>query len=253
MGVYGGIEPTWAVQTNAGRTHISTKGVVQSGLVLNLDAGVSSSYPGSGTTWTDLAQNITFSSFGTQTPIETINGATSFAFNGSGYWQSNSNDSLVDLGGDCTILMWIYGNDVTTRRTIFEKAGTIYNSYEQEIAITWETDETLTWYSRYNLYDFASSTAISQNKWSLFGIKMSTGRTTAPRTGFYSIDGRSWNSNYTSRSSTSLVSSGAIRIGTGYAGTVGVGNISMVMCYNRMLSDLEIQQNYQALKGRFGL
>jgi hypothetical protein len=55
MGVYGGIEPTWAAQTNVGRTHIATKGIVQSGLVLNLDAGVSSSYPGSGTTWTDLS------------------------------------------------------------------------------------------------------------------------------------------------------------------------------------------------------
>ena len=57
MGVFAGIEPTWAAQTDVGRTHIATKGIVQSGLVLNLDAGVSSSYPGSGTTWTDLSGN----------------------------------------------------------------------------------------------------------------------------------------------------------------------------------------------------
>jgi hypothetical protein len=57
MGVFTGIEPTWAAETNIGRTHIATKGVVQDGLVLNLDAGVSSSYPGSGTTWTDLSGN----------------------------------------------------------------------------------------------------------------------------------------------------------------------------------------------------
>ena len=44
MGVAYGINPTWAAQTDAGRTHIATKGIVQSGLVLNLDAGVSSSY-----------------------------------------------------------------------------------------------------------------------------------------------------------------------------------------------------------------
>ena len=55
MGVMYGVDPTWAGQTNEGRTHIATKGIVQSGLVLNLDAGVLSSYPGNGATWTDLS------------------------------------------------------------------------------------------------------------------------------------------------------------------------------------------------------
>jgi hypothetical protein len=57
VGVYSGVEPTWAAQTNSGRTHIATKGVDQTGLVLNLDAGVSSSYSGIGTSWTDLSSN----------------------------------------------------------------------------------------------------------------------------------------------------------------------------------------------------
>jgi hypothetical protein len=145
------------------------------------------------------------------------------------------------MGGDCTLLMWIYAENVTTRKTIFEKAPTIYNSYEQEISVTWEVDETFSWYSRYNTYDYGLTPAISQNKWSLVGIKI------------YSINGGNWISNYTSRSSTSLVSSGALRVGNGYAGVVENGNISMVMCYNKMLSDNEIQQNYNALKSRFGL
>ena len=57
MGVYYGVNPTWATQTNEGRTYIATKAVVQSGLVLNLDAGVLSSYTVPGTTWTDLSGN----------------------------------------------------------------------------------------------------------------------------------------------------------------------------------------------------
>jgi hypothetical protein len=32
MGVFAGVEKTWASQTNTGRTHIATKGIVQSGL-----------------------------------------------------------------------------------------------------------------------------------------------------------------------------------------------------------------------------
>jgi len=57
MGVTYGINPTWLIQTDSGRTHTSTKLIVQDGLVLNLDAGASTSYPGSGTTWTDLSGN----------------------------------------------------------------------------------------------------------------------------------------------------------------------------------------------------
>ncbi len=47
MGCFSGVEQTWASQLDVGRTHIATKGTVQSGLVLNLDAGASSSYSGS--------------------------------------------------------------------------------------------------------------------------------------------------------------------------------------------------------------
>ena len=57
MSVYAGPADWWTDGTGSGRTHIATKGIVQSGLVLNLDAGVSSSYPGSGTTWSDLSGN----------------------------------------------------------------------------------------------------------------------------------------------------------------------------------------------------
>lgn len=228
--------------------------IVTNGLVLCLDAGNVKSYPGSGTTWTDLIQGITFSSYGTQTPVETISGAKSFAFNGSGYWQSTSGHEKVDMGGDCTLLMWIYDEDVITRKTIFEKAGTSYNSYEQEIAVTWEGDETLSWYSRYSpVYDYGLSSGLTLNSWNLMGIKMSTGRTASSRTGFYSKNGNSWASNYVSRSNTALVSAGAIRIGTGYAGAVENGNIALVMCYNKMLSDAEIQQNFNATRGRFGI
>ena len=44
--------------TDSLRTYIATNKVVQSGLVLNLDAGASTSYVGSGTTWTDLSDKI---------------------------------------------------------------------------------------------------------------------------------------------------------------------------------------------------
>jgi hypothetical protein len=159
----------------------------------------------------------------------------------------------VDFGGDCTLLMWIRSEDITVRKTVFEKAGTVYQSYEQEIAVTWETSESFSWYSRYNTYDFGGTAAININTWYLVGIKMSSGKSATARTGFYSINGVPWTAGYTSNSATAVTAAGALRIGNGYAGVVDNGNIAAVMCYNKMLNDQEVQQNFYALRGRFGV
>jgi hypothetical protein len=234
---------------------MSTQGgpsIIKDGLTMCLDVTNLNSYSGTGTVWKDLVQGLIFNSTGTQTPLETINGAKSFAFNGSGYWYCNSGFGSVDLGGDCTIILWLYSETISTRKTVFEKAGTSYASYEQEVAMTWEVANDISWYSRYSAaYDYASTTTCTVGGWNMMGIKMSTGKTASARTGFYSKNGAPWISNYYSRSSTALVASGEIRIGTGYAGTCDVGNVGMVVCYNKMLNDTEILNNYIATKSRF--
>ena len=48
-----GVPKWWMNTTSEGKKHAATQATVQSGLVLNLDAGVSDSYGGSGTTRTD--------------------------------------------------------------------------------------------------------------------------------------------------------------------------------------------------------
>lgn len=233
---------------------IAQPNIVQSGLTLCLDASNPRSYPGSGTVWKDLAQNLTFNSTGTTTPYGTVGGATAFTFNGSGYWECTSGFSNVDLGGNCTIILVLYEVGHATRRTVFEKAGTIYASYQQEVAMTWETSQELSYYSRFSAdYDYASTLSCDTNKWTMQAIKMSTGLTATARTGFYSKNGSAWASSYVSRSSVALVAAGAIRVGTGYAGTVDNGSIAMVLCYNKMLTDDEIAQNYNAIKGRFSI
>lgn len=229
--------------------------IVTDNLSMYVDVTNIKSYPGSGTSWYDLGPNkLVFASTGaTQTPLETVSGVPSFGFNGSGYWECSTNASTVDFGGDCTLLMWIRSEDIAVRKTVFEKAGTVYQSYEQEIAVTWEVDENFSWYSRWNAYDYGGTAAININTWSLVGIKMSSGKAATARTGFYSINGSSWISSYTSRSSSALTAAGALRIGNGYAGIVDNGNIAAVMCYNKMLNDQEVQQNFNALRGRFGI
>jgi len=58
VGVFAGPTDDWwnlTGGTDILRTNIATEQVIQDGLVLNLDAGVSSSYPGSGTSWNNLS------------------------------------------------------------------------------------------------------------------------------------------------------------------------------------------------------
>jgi hypothetical protein len=227
--------------------------ITNSNLVLCLDAGNTKSYPGSGTSWTDLAQGLVFSSNGTLTPLETKAGALSFAFNSSGYWTYSTTPSLVDMAGECTLVYWYYNEGLVTRRTIFEKAGTIYNSYEQEIAMTCETNNDISYYSRYNAYDYAYTNPADLNAWNMIGIKMSNGKTTATRSGLRSKNGSAWETNYVARSATAITLAGQIRIGTGYAGTMDTGNLALLLVYTKMLTDAEIKELYNSTRGRFGL
>lgn len=228
--------------------------IVTNGLILSLDVANTASYPGTGTQWFDNTQGLTFNSQGTQTPLTTFNGARAFDFNGSGYWACSTNSSLVDLGGDFTLNMWFYCETLPSRNTIFEKAGTIYQSYEQELAITWETDNSFSYYSRYSpVYDYGYIYSATANRWNLMSMKVSSGKSTTARTGFYSVNGVPYTASYVSRSNTALVAAGEIRIGTGYSGAVTNGGIAVLQIYNRLFTDSEILTSYKAMKNRFNL
>jgi hypothetical protein len=82
----------------------------------------------------------------------------------------------------------------------------------------------------------------------MMALKMSTGKTTNPRVGYKSKNGSAWIQDYVSRSDVALIPAGDIQIGTGYAGTCYNGGIGTVLCYNKMLSDSEILQVYNATK-----
>ena len=233
---------------------VSGANIVTSGLTMLVDAANPISYSGTGTVWRDTVQGSTLNSYGTQTTWGTVGGTRAFTFNGSGYWQMDTGFNNVPLGGDCTIILWLYEVGHSTRKTVFQKAGTVYQSYEQEVAMTWEVGQEISWYSRYSpAYDYGSTPGCDTNKWNMMAIKMSTGLTATARAGYYSKNGGAWAQNYTSRSSVALVTAGALQIGTGYAGTVDNGSVSLVACYNRMLSDSEIAQNYEAWRTRFSL
>ena len=221
-----------------------------------LDAENARSYSGSGNTWIDQVGNRNFEMAGSVLNLVTQDDAKCFQFDGTGFFECNQNTDGVDMGGDCTLLIWMYHEDNTERDTIFEKESVSGNqSYQDEIAVTMETNNRFTWYSRKTPnYDTASTAYdFSNNAWHLLGIKMSTGRFSDERRGFYSRNGAAWTYNYNPRSDTALLTAGNIRIGAGYAGAMENGKLAKVVTYNKMLNDAEVKAYYDATKGRYGL
>jgi len=234
-------------------------GLPMTGLSCYVDAQIEES-SGTANKWYDISGNgLEFNSNGTSLSKVSLGGYTGFQFNDSGYFQCNDKFNAVNIGGDCTIVMWVWCTSIASRDTIFEKVGNGGTSYQCSVAITWETNEAFSYYSRKTPnYDSAGTSACDTNSgegaWTMMAIKMSTGLTSTARTGFYSKNGANWTANYNSRSNTALVRGQQIRIGTGYAGVVeGTNGIGALLTYNKMLSDTEIEEVYDAMKSKFGL
>jgi len=240
VGVYAGIEPTWAAQTNAGRSHIATKVVVQSGIVLNLDAGVSSSYSGVGTSWTDLSGN---GNTGTL-----INGPTYTSSNGGSIAFDGTNDRITtgdmfDPNSNFTFSVW-------SRTNATSKVHTWISRYSQTGSIqirVVNTGNNVQVVDNHvvNVGIFAD-TSISSNQTYNVVVNRSGNVYSCYINGVYRSQFTNANS-YTYAANT---------IGSNYFTATDEyfsGNIYAMSCYNRALTEAEIQQNYNATKGRYGL
>jgi hypothetical protein len=211
--------------------------IVTDGLVLALDAGNTKSYPGSGTTWTDFG------------PTYSSDNGGYFSFDGSNDYVSLSRI----IQDDFTISCWFK----TTQ--------------------SYQTSTQVQWYRGAGLVD-AEVSGITND----FGMSLQAGKvdfgvgnpdTTIQSTLTYNDD--IWHCAVGTRNKTNgsinlYVDGSFITSGTGNtnsltgATTIRIGsiqtniqffngNIAQVSMYNRALTASEIQQNFNALRGRFGI
>ena len=212
-------------------------GFVTSGLVLHLDASNSASYPGSGTTWTDLTgSGINATTTGSPT-YDSISG--SLAFNGSTQFATLANNTNLNSQA-ISIESWCYLNSTAQDGFIFEKGqvntqySMFFNSpstfYFRTIGISTEdlTFKTTT-YVTPNVWTHIVSTYVSGTK-SIYVngilVAQATGLTgTIPTT----------------------ATGSSVGVYGGQSGARGYyfnGNIKLVRVYNRALSQAEITQNF---------
>lgn len=273
MSAYSGPADWWTDGTDSGRTHITTKGSVQDGLVLNLDAGANSSYPDSGTTWTDLSENTNNGTL--VNGVEYLAGyGGSLVFDGVDDYVGLPHTSLLDLGSEFTISAFCKNLnkssessifacfDVTTTNTYTEgfyfhkNENSSYGMTANSLRLQYGKDG---W--GWNVYA-SNGLEINDNNWHHVCVTASNLNTTSPNIVFY-IDGEFVEGTRWTASSTGPIryasNTDAIRIGSVYSATrpsykENYSNINAahVSVYDRALSSGEVQQNFNAIKGRFG-
>lgn len=215
--------------------------IVTNGLVLNLDAGNRRSYSGSGNIWTDLSGR---GNNGTLTNGPTFSGANvgSFAFDGSNDYVLIPNNTALDTQTP-TVEVWIRTNATSQNGFWFEKGAvnTQYSLFQEGSVIQW----------RMNIGGITNLSTTTANFINTSNWYQVVGTYTSGTRRLY-INGTLVNSD--TQSGTIATNSSGIRIGSYLDGGYFYnGNIAIVRIYVRELSLLDIQQNFNALRGRFGI
>lgn len=227
--------------------------IVTSGLVFAVDAANRNSYvSGSGTTWTDLSGNNNNGTLTNRPSFSATNGGN-FDFNGTTQYVNCG--SGLDQASSFSISVWAKRNGIqggpNNVGLICSRSGTAPN-YKQNYQLGILSTNYMIFNSSSDSYKILSSlTQALNNTW-------------------YEITGTYDTSNNTMRiyinglfeNSTTLTvdpptdGSQLFLIGASDGSVPGnyfKGSVANVKIYNRLLSDSEVLQNYNAAKARFGL
>jgi hypothetical protein len=221
------IENFYAKRNSLNIANWSNRDIVQSGLEMWLDAGISESYPGSGTTWSDISGN---------GYNGTITGAT-YSGEGQGSLDFNGTTDKVDVStstwgaGSFCISMWFKGALPVNYQMLFGTTISTWITHGSGTAQLY-VGSTLSADTWYNLV-FQRDYGVAFN-WYLNGQNIH---------------------NYSSNYLTTDLSSPNSTIAKHYNSTAYNfdGNIATTDIYTRALSASEIEQNFIVQRQRFGV
>ena len=253
MSVFTGISSMTGVSTI---TNVAT-GIITSGLVLHLDAGNAASYPGTGTVWTDLSGN---SNTGTLTngPTYSATDSGSILFDGTNDFVLETNPSTL-RNQNFTVSVWI--NPGTQLQAIISIIDFDHALSPNQGWVLQSEDATT---NRYFYLAWNDGSGFQPTGGGGFGAGKGIQLTSAvwqnityTKSGTSLLGYKNGSQIYTGTASSATVnyvSSRNMKIGD----CVSIsrpykGNISQVAMYNRAISASEVTENYNALRGRYGL
>ena len=218
--------------------------IVKDGLVLALDAANPKSYPGTGTAWADMSGN---GNNGTLTNGPTYNSTN------LGFFQFVTDDHVVIPNSTAldtqtpTVEVWVKTNAISQNGFWFEKGSvnTQYALFQEGGTIKWRMN-----IGGINNLSTTTATFMDTSNW-----YQVVGTYTSGSRKLY-INGILVNSD--TQTGTIATNANGMSIGVygGFNGSRGYyydGNLSSCRVYNRELTSSEIQQNFQAIRGRYGL
>ena len=229
--------------------------IATDGLILNLDAGNTKSYPGSGTTWTDLSKennHATLSNF----TVGSLNGGTLTADGANSFGVINAAASLQPASITIEVMCKPIYNGQNYANVIsyppnddnHQSPWMIYAIYLQHVSGN-ITSRPL--HSRFGGTMVVSSAgAFDFNSWNHLVVTFHNQAVKFYRDGnvhsTHSISPSTINySGYENQN---------VFIGQNPSGSEDFeGEYSNVKLYNRALTDAEVSQNFNAIRGRFGL
>ena len=204
--------------------------IVTDGLVLCLDAGNTKSYPGSGATWTDLSGNGNNGTLANSPSYS--NGSLSF----DGVNEYMTSTFSFTAGQAVTISGWLYSTESTLTYRNFVDTPT-----NTRPMIWWDTAGKI----EFDTGSGYRTPDVYRNQWVYVTLVKPSGDTVAS----YYVNGVFASNGGVSYSVTASTPTWFNRNG----GQTWLGNCSNVSIYNRVLTASEIQQNYNATRGRFGI
>lgn len=225
--------------------------IITDGLVLALDAANPKSYPGSGTTWTDLSGN---GNNGTLTNGPTFDsevggnivfdGLNDYMSTGNTFDESPINGFFAEATARWSVSSWFKPNTSnTTNGAVFSKANGVGASATM---IVWEAGTTLN--ARIRGGTILEITTTMTTAW--HQVVLTWDGTTA--SAYY--DGNFVN---TISAGTAAIQNSFLGVGASQIGTIPnnfmLGSAADLKVYNRAISNEEVLQNYNATRTRFGV
>jgi len=222
------------------------------GALLYLDAGNPASYPGSGTTWTDLSTYQNNATLTGSPPWTTAGTASYFSFNGSTQSAPVTSSKMnVSYTGKTTMfsIRTVSANTANaTYRALFGSDGGTrnFNTYMYHVSgSTWQiqnsTGPSFTWAD-----PLSASFTVTDNQWVVIAVTQTTGGVLT-----YYVNGQQIGTPATGVTFSQYISGAADAVAR--ADNYWRGDMGVCAVYGRALSADEIQQNFNSLRGRYGL
>jgi len=222
--------------------------IITDGLVFAIDAGSERSYPGSGTTGTDLINSES---------ITLVNGVA-FSSDNGGSWEFDGTDDYINLplslitalhgGTEASICIWIK-NDTTVNAV--STSGIIQlSSYNSTNGNLWFYNNGYTYLDIFRTSRvervFVNNTEVSTD-WNLLTVT-----TTPGANGWKCYMNGVFRSSTTGESTVSVANiQGGLTLGRNNTSRYTNGKIAACQIYDRALTAAEVLQNYNAQKNRF--